>query len=261
MKELTPEQIQENWEKLIQIIKDTFEEGSERREKLLNMYHHFEDRMSIAPASSKEHYHNAMPGGYVEHILNIIECAKEVHKLWEKRGAMINFTDEELIFAAMHHDLGKVGDLNHDYYVPQDSEWHRKNKGEIYEFNKQLQFMRVPDRGLWILQHFGIRVTDNEYIAIRLTDGLYDEGNKAYLLTYNPSFLLRSNLSYILHQADMMTTHIEFDEWQRNDEEYNTKLATNMKKAVESKTETSQPAPNLSKKSQDLFDELFGDKV
>ena len=26
-------------------------------------------------------------------------------------------TDEELIFSAMHHDLGKVGDLDFDYYV------------------------------------------------------------------------------------------------------------------------------------------------
>ncbi|MBT3961655.1 MAG: hypothetical protein HOE96_07270, partial [Candidatus Marinimicrobia bacterium] len=47
MKELTPEQIQENWEKLIQIVKDTFEEGSERREKLLNMYHYFDERMCM----------------------------------------------------------------------------------------------------------------------------------------------------------------------------------------------------------------------
>ena len=31
MKELTVEQLEENWNKLIQIIKDTFEEESERR--------------------------------------------------------------------------------------------------------------------------------------------------------------------------------------------------------------------------------------
>ena len=34
---LTPEQIQENWDKLIQVVKDTFEEGSERRVNLLRM--------------------------------------------------------------------------------------------------------------------------------------------------------------------------------------------------------------------------------
>ena len=58
----------------------------------------------------------------------------------------------------------------------------------------------------------------------------------------------------------MMATHIEYDQWMRQDEEYNTKLATNMKKAVEPKTETKQPSPKLSEKSQDLFEELFGEK-
>ena len=33
-----------------------------------------------------------------------------------------------------------------------------------------------------------------------------------------------------------------------------------MKKAVEPKTETKQPSPKLSEKSQTLFDELFGEK-
>ena len=45
MIEFTPEQIQENWNKLIQLIEDTFE--GERKEKLLEMYSHFEDRMCM----------------------------------------------------------------------------------------------------------------------------------------------------------------------------------------------------------------------
>ena len=38
--------------------------------------------------------------------------------------------------------------------------------------------MKVPDRGLWLLQHYGVKVTDKEYIGIKLTDGLYDDANK-----------------------------------------------------------------------------------
>ena len=63
MKELTPEQIQKNWEQLRNLITNTFE--GERLEKLNKMYDYFEDRMVMAPASGKEHYHNAMVGGYV----------------------------------------------------------------------------------------------------------------------------------------------------------------------------------------------------
>ena len=127
MKKLTAEQIQENWTKLIDTIKGFISE--DRQENLLKFYDDFQDRMMFAPASGKAAFHNAMPGGYVEHILHIISHSLELKKIWEKNGAMINFTDEELVFAAMHHDLGKVGDLEHDYYIPQDSDWHRKNQG------------------------------------------------------------------------------------------------------------------------------------
>ena len=262
MKQLSEQQIVDNWNKLIKLIKDTFPEDypNNRREKLLKMYHYFEDRMSVAPASGKAAYHNAMVGGYVEHVLHVTDCAIQNKKLWESNGAEINFTDQELIFAAIHHDLGKVGDLHQDYYIPQDSEWHRKNRGEIFKHNPNLQYMSVTDRAIFLLNHFEISMTQWEYIGLRLTDGMYEEANKSYYLTYNPDWALKSNIAYILHQADMMATHIEGDEWKRADEEYNTQLTTNMKKAVESKSETSQSSPKLSQKSQDLFDELFGDK-
>ena len=254
MKQLTEKQIVENWGKLIQLIEDTFD--GDRKEKLLEMYKYFEDRMSVAPASGKAAYHNAMIAGYVEHVLHVTDCALQIKKLWESNGAMINFTDEELVFAAMHHDLGKVGDLTEDYYIPQDSEWHRKNRGEIFKHNPKLQYMTVTDRAIYLLNHFGIQMSQWEYIGLKLTDGMYEEANKSYYMSYNPDWGLKSNIAYILHQADMMATHIEFDEWQREDEE----VSNNFKAAVKPKTETKQPSPKLSAKSQDLFDELFGDK-
>ena len=105
--------------------------------------------------------------------------------------------------------------------------------------------MKVPDRGLWLLQHYGIKVTDKEYLGIKLTDGLYDEANKSYLMSYNPDFNLRSNMAYILHQADMMATHIEFDQWNESNEVVNTKVP-------KTKDEQKQ-VDNLKQK----FDELF----
>jgi|TARA_R110000868_G_scaffold257061_3_gene514163 hypothetical protein len=256
MKQLTEEQILENWNKLIKLIEDTFE--GERKDKLLEMYKYFEDRMSVAPASGKAAYHNAMVGGYVEHVLHVTDCAVKIKNLWESERAMINFTEEELIFAALHHDLGKVGDLTEDYYIPQDSEWHRKNRGEIFKHNPNLQYMTVTDRAIFILNHFGIKMSEWEYIGLRLTDGLYEDANKTYLMSYNPDWSLKSNIAYILHQADMMATHIESDEWERNDEEASDKF----KQAVATKTKTPKEnkTPNLTKKSADLFDELFGDK-
>ena len=256
MKELTAEQIQENWNQLRQLINDTFK--GERLEKLNHMYDYFEDRMCIAPASGKEHYHNAHVGGYVEHVLHVIDCAVKLKKLWEDNGATINFSDEELIFAAMHHDLGKVGDMKNDYYIPQESEWHRKNQGSIFTHNGELQYMTVTDRAIWLLQYFEIPMSEWEYVGLRLTDGLYEEANKSYYVTYNPDFSLKSNIAYILHQADSMATHIEHDNWKSAEQQEEIKVqgnVENIKKAVTMK-ETSE---ELSQKSKDLFEELFGD--
>ena len=257
MKELTPQQIEQNWNKLRNIIQDTFE--GERLDNLNKMYDHFEDRMCMAPASGKEHFHYAHVGGYVEHVLHIIDYSKQLKGVWETNGATINFTDEELIFAAMHHDLGKVGDLEHDYYVPNESEWHRKNQGAIYTHNKELQHMTVTDRAIFLLGHFKVPMSEYEYIGLRLTDGMYEEANKAYYISYQPERQLRSNIAYILHQADMMATHIEYDEWKRSQEQEEIRVQSNVeniKKAV-TMEETSE---QLTEKSKDLFNELFGDK-
>tara|TARA_A100000164_G_scaffold359133_1_gene371464 strand:+ start:142 stop:918 length:777 start_codon:yes stop_codon:yes gene_type:complete len=256
MKELTPEKIVENWSSLIQLIEDTFD--GERKVKLLEMYNFFEDRMSVAPASGKEHYHNAMIGGYVEHVLHVTDCSLKIKKVWESDGAKIDFTDEEMIFAALHHDLGKVGDLEHDYYIPCESEWHRKNQGSIFVHNPKLQFMSVTDRALFLLQHFGIPMSEQEYLGLKLTDGLYEKANEGYLKTYNKDWQLRTNLPYILHQADMMATHIEYDQWMRKDEETNDELVERL--STITKNKESSPKPKQEKKDyKQVFDDLFGE--
>ena len=261
MKQLNPEQIQENWKQLRDLITNTF--SGERLENLNKMYDYFEDRMCLAPASGKEHYHNAMAGGYVEHVLHVTKFALELREMWERNGATIDFTDEELVFATLHHDLGKVGDLDHDYYILNESEWHRKNQGKIFVHNPKLQYMTVTDRAIWLLQHFNIPMNQTEYLGLRLTDGMYEEANKGYLVTYQPEFSLRSNISRICHAADTMATFIEGDQWKRTEQEQEkvvNKSVNNIKQAVNGKMEESVKENGLSKKHEDLFNELFGEK-
>ena len=257
MIQFTPEQIQDNWNELIKLIEDTFD--GERKDKLLEMYKHFEDRMCVAPASGTEHFHLCTPGGYVKHILNIVHYSKEFYKVWKDNGAMVDdYTEEELVFAALHHDLGKVGDLEDDYYIPNDSEWHIKNQGKYYVNNPELQFMTPPDRGIWLLNQFGIKMTMMEMIGIKLTDGMYDDGNIQYLKAYAPEKKLKSKMPLILHQADMATTRIEYEDWIRANKKEEIKVqgrVENIKKAV-TMEETSE---QLTQKSKDLFNVLFGE--
>jgi hypothetical protein len=51
-------------------------------------------------------------------------------------------------------------------------------------------------------------------VAIQTHDGLYDEGNKKYLLNFQPEQKPRTCLPYILHQADLLASRVEFErEW------------------------------------------------
>lgn len=213
---LTAEQIQKNWDKHLKIV-DTFITG-ERKEKLKALYVSLADTMVLAPASGKPSYHNAFPGGYVDHVNRVVHCALKTKALWEEMGSTIDFTDEELVFAALNHDLGKIGAGNQPYYLPQTDKWRQDKLGEIYTHNKDLSFMLIQDRSLFTLQQNQIPVSENEFLAIKLHDGLYDDVNKPYYISFNPDSKLRTNIVYILHQADFLASKIEYDAWKATGE-------------------------------------------
>ena len=210
---LTAEQIKENWEQLLSYIDKYI--SSPRKEKLLNFYKKFEDRLALMPAAHKKEYHNAFPGGYVEHVNRVIRCSLKQYELWKEEGVDTStFTIEELVFSAINHDLGKMGDEENESYIPQTDKWRRDKLGEDYKFNELVPFASVPDRGLFLLQSHGVQYTFNEMITIQTHDGLYDEGNKKYYLSFTPGQKPRTSLPYIVHQADLMAARIEFErEW------------------------------------------------
>jgi len=174
---LTAEQIQENWNVFMGNIEKYI--SSPRKEKLIAFYEKYQERISLMPAAHKKEYHNAFPGGYVEHVNRVVRCALKQYDIWEEEGAdMSTFTKEELVFSAINHDLGKMGDEENESYIPQTDKWRKDKLGEDYMFNKQVPFASVPDRGLFMLQSHGVQYTFNEMLAIQTHDGLYDEANK-----------------------------------------------------------------------------------
>jgi hypothetical protein len=73
--------------------------------------------------------------------------------------------------------------------------------------------MLIQDRSLFTLQQNNIPVNEKEYLAIKLHDGLYDDVNKPYYISFNPDSKFRTNLVYILHQADFLASKVEYDRW------------------------------------------------
>jgi len=209
---LTAEQIQSNWDQFMGYI-DTYI-SEPRASKLKSFYNHYAERIMLMPASHKKEYHNAFPGGYVEHVNRVIEAALKIDSVWKEFNVDQNYTVEELVFSAMNHDLGKMGDEENESYIPQTDQWRRDKLGEDYTFNSKLEFMSVPDRGLYLLKEHDVDYTKNEFLAIKLHDGLYDESNKPYLLSWMPETKVRTSLVHIVHQADFLAARVEFErEW------------------------------------------------
>lgn len=208
---LNENQISDNWNKLIIFIENNF--NGDRKDKLLKMYNDNADRIATSPASNKVYFHSCFVGGYVYHVLNVIEASNRMSKLWKNMYPdECSYTDEELNFVALNHDLGKIGDEKYDYYVDKESDWHRK-RGELFEFHRDLQYMKIQHRSLYWLQLYGITVTKNEYVGIMIHDGLYDDGNKTYYIGYDPRFYLKSMLPYVIHFADLFAFKKEYYEW------------------------------------------------
>lgn len=179
------QQIAENW-KLFRKLCNRLGDRTEAVQKMLD---HYEDRAPFAPASSRLEYHGAYPGGLIEHSLRVLKIARALNKTLGYEHTL-----EELIMSCLFHDWGKAGDLEHDRYIPQDSNWHRE-RGMMYKHQNQGQWMMVDDCSLWVFNHFGIRLTKEEYLGILLNDGPYHAKNQPYGMK-------EPKLALIVHAAD-----------------------------------------------------------
>jgi len=249
---ITAEQIEKNWAEFRDRVNTLF---PDRADKLNEMYDYFEDRIAMMPAAPIAHYHNAFPGGYIDHVLRVMDCSKLVYDTWETaEGDLSEFTMEELMFAAMHHDLGKVGFPvdNGEIYQENDSEWHIKNQGKIYKINPNNPFTMVPDLSLYLLHTFGVKMSWEEYLAIRIHDGIYADANKPYFISRTEESKLRTAMPHILHQADLMAATIEYQKY-RNEKNNSVAPVTKPKK----------PGKTISASDvsvDDMFKDFFGEK-
>ena len=117
--------VTENYERFMGFV-----EQDERSEQLKKLYEVLHDELITAPASGKTYFHNCFPGGYLDHVLRVIDTAIKLAPIYKETGGTIDFTKQELIFSAMHHDLGKLGTEDGPYYVDSD-DWQKK-RNEYY---------------------------------------------------------------------------------------------------------------------------------
>lgn len=160
-------------------------------------------RFFEAPASAKVQYHNCYPGGLVEHSLRVYGNLRYM------ATKFLPYHDEkELRIVSLFHDVGKVGTLDHPYFLLNENKWRAENLGEYYTINSDLLYMDSAQRSIFLLNTLGITLTEVEYQAILISDGQYIEANKRYAHK-------ESMLALLLHQADMIACKQEHEKWKR----------------------------------------------
>ena len=134
------------------------------------------ERVIMCPATPRTDQHNCEPGGLVQHSLDTTIMMRTLN---ESLG--FNLPVASVLKVGLLHDIGKVGDLENDYFIDQDSDWHREKLGQHYKYNEDLQKMAVSHRSLCLLQHFGVKLTTEEWLAIQLAQGSHFEENRFYV--------------------------------------------------------------------------------
>jgi len=179
-------------EKTYNIIEKIFKD-TPRYDKIKEVFDTLDDKYFMAPASGKLDYHCAWPGGLAQHTLNVVRHAISLSKTL----CPGMYSLENVVFSALFHDLGKVGDGNEPYFVPElDSYW-REKRGTYYGHNNNIVQMQHSERSLSLLAKFGVPIEDIEWQAIHRHDGFYTESNRDVLRHHREELL-----SYIMHVAD-----------------------------------------------------------
>jgi len=234
MKKVPVEDIVKQYESLVSLV-DKYVSDDTNKSNIKQMLESFAERIMSAPASGRLNYHNCFVGGFVDHTLRVQETAFMVRDLLKTRGVNVTATDEDIFLASVFHDWGKLGTLEEPYYIKQDSSWHQEKLGEYYKHNDKMDYMSVTDRALYTLQSYNVKISNNVWKAIKLSDGMFDDGNVGYLKRPDET---NNVLHYIVHWADWMSTVAEKQHY------------------VQDKNAPVKPDPNIAnlKKS---FNELF----
>ena len=189
MSDVDFEELQSKWETYDGLLRRLSDDN------LNKMLDDLGERLVMCPASTRTDQYGCEPGGLVEHALRVTSTMRTLNTALES-----DLSVASILKVGLLHELGKVGDLSKRYFVEQDSSWHREKLGQFYKFNEDLNKMSVSHRTLWLLQHYGVTLSNDEWLAIQLASGFHFEENRFYV-NHEPT------LALLLQQAKAVTIH------------------------------------------------------
>ena len=183
--------LEKDWKKYTQLC------GKFEDDNLNKMLDELGERIILCPASNRKSGGFCSPGGLVSHSLDTASKALKMSSSIE-----LSISKSSILKVCLLHDLGKIGDLENDLMIEETSDWHIEKLGQIYKYNENIQKMTTSHRTLFLLQHYGVSLDNDEWIAIATSQGSHLDENKFYEFSNNPlSTLIQSakKMSITMH--------------------------------------------------------------
>ena len=120
------------------------------------------DRILMCPAEPRNDSPGCEPGGLIRQAIAVAKGMKRVNDTFE-----MGVTTESILVVGLLHEIGKVGNLDEPYFLPEVESWRREKLGAFYKPNERLGRTTIPERSLFLLQHFGVKLAEEEFMAIR----------------------------------------------------------------------------------------------
>ena len=121
------------------------------------------ERVMLAPASTKKDFTCCYPGGLVEHSLRVLQNAAKLRQVYAQTESI---ETNSLILTSLYHDIGKVGTEAKEYYVDNNSDWHRDKLGIMYNVAERFQHVSVSQLSLLRLTQNRVEIDIDEWYSI-----------------------------------------------------------------------------------------------
>lgn len=154
-----------------------------------------DQRIIETPASMTTEGFGCHPGGMILLSLRVVEKMVTFSNALQ---LVDKVSPSSILMVGLFHNLGTIGNLTERYWIENTSSWHR-DKGILYTYNDTLTKSQISDRSLFILQHYGVQLSYDEWISISISGGSHHESNRFYIGHEPPlALLLQHSRTWVL---------------------------------------------------------------
>jgi len=165
---MNTEKLLENFEQYSSLLKKYFPDDG--IDKFLE---DFGIRLTTCPRGLTEDT-GGVYGDLISHSLKVTLCGINHAEVTN------NIDKKSLARVSLIHEIGKLGSEEEELFIVQESQWHKDKLGQNFKYNDLCSKMSVGHRTLYLLQKYGIKITQDEWVSILVSQGLHFPENAFY---------------------------------------------------------------------------------